>query len=155
VRASEEEDDEEEEEEEGEEEAEAELLAPAVFRLYRWPEARAQPPPDLLLETELTCTPRGLRRVRTGYAYQATRLPRWVRTGGAGRLAPRAPRTVRTGYAYQPRALGTYSVLWHPRLEMDTQLSGAQLAQLLSGRRLLEWDRAPEPQLSEGTSSVL
>ena len=74
----------EEEEEEDEEEAEADLLAPAVFRLYRWPEARAQPPPDLLLE-------------------------------------------------------------------MDTQLSGAQLAQLLSGRRLLEWDRAPEPQLSEGS----
>ena len=32
----------------------------------------------------------------------------------------------------------------------DTQLSGAQLAQLLGGARLLEWDRAPEPQLSEG-----
>ena len=31
-----------------------------------------------------------------------------------------------------------------------TQLSGAQLAQLLGGARLLEWDRAPEPQLSEG-----
>jgi hypothetical protein len=31
-----------------------------------------------------------------------------------------------------------------------TQLSGAQLAQLLGGARLLEWDRAPEPELSEG-----
>ena len=70
-------------EDDGEEEAEAELLSPAMFRLYRWPEARAQPPPDLLLE-------------------------------------------------------------------MDTQLSRAQLAQLLSGRRLLEWDKAPEPQLSAG-----
>ena len=48
MRAGEDDDD----EEEGEEEAEAELLAPAVFRLYRWPEARAQPPPDLLLEMD-------------------------------------------------------------------------------------------------------
>ena len=40
-----------------------------------------------------------------GYV-RATRpsLPRWVRTGGTGRLAPRAPRIVRTGYAYQRRA---------------------------------------------------
>ena len=51
-----------------------------------------------------------------GYV-QATRtsLPRWVRTGGAGRLAPRAPRTVRTGYAYQPRAYRTYRAPWHRR----------------------------------------
>ena len=33
---------------------------------------------------------------------------------------------------------------------VDAQLSGGQLAQLLGGARLLEWDRAPEPQLSEG-----
>jgi hypothetical protein len=64
-------------EDDGEEDAEAELLSPAMFRLYRWPEARAQPPPDLLLE-------------------------------------------------------------------MDTQLSRAQLAQLLSGSRLLEWETVPE-----------
>ena len=44
-----------------------------------------------------------------------TSLPRWVRTGGAGRLAPRAPRTVRTGYAYQPRPYRTYRAPWHPR----------------------------------------
>ena len=43
-----------------------------------------------------------------------TRLPRWVRTGGAGRLAPRAARTARTGYAYQPRPYRTYRVPWHP-----------------------------------------
>ena len=30
-------------------------------------------------------------------------------------------------------------------LEMDTQLTGGQLSQLLSGRKLLEWDQAPEP----------
>ena len=70
-------------EDEGEEEAEAELLSPAMFRVYRWPEDRVQPPPDLLLE-------------------------------------------------------------------MDTQLSGAQLAQLLSGRGLLDWDQAPEPQRLAG-----
>ena len=35
-------------------------------------------------------------------------------------------------------------------LEMDTQLSGAQLAQLLSGRGLLDWDQAPEPQRLAG-----
>jgi len=51
-----------------------------------------------------------------GYVQAArTRLPRWVRTGRAGRPAPRAPRTVRTGYAYQPRAYRTYRVPWHPR----------------------------------------
>ena len=57
------------------------------------------------------------RGASVGYV-RATRtsLPRCVRTGGAGSRAPRAPRTVRTGYAYQPRALGTYSVPWHPRL---------------------------------------
>ena len=35
---------------------------------------------------------------------RATRasLPRWVRTGGAGRLAPRAARAVRTGNTYTP-----------------------------------------------------
>lgn len=86
VRAGEDEDDAD-GEDDGEEEAEAELLSPAMFRLYRWPEARAQPPPDLLLE-------------------------------------------------------------------MDTQLSRAQLAQLLSGRMLLEWDGAPQPQLSEGPFQV-
>ena len=63
---------------------------------------------------ELTRTVRPAASV--GYV-RATRtsLPRWVRTGGAGRLAPRAPRTVRTGYAYQPRAYRTYCVPRHPR----------------------------------------
>ena len=61
---------------------------------------------------ELTRTPRGLRRVRTGYAYQP---PALVRTGRTGRLAPRAPRTVRTGYAYQPRPYRTHRVPWQPR----------------------------------------
>ena len=70
-------------------------------------------------EPKLTRTPRGLRRVRTGYAYQ----PPALGTGGAGRLAPRAPRTVRTGYAYQPRPYRTSCVRatayrgYHPRPE--------------------------------------
>ena len=47
---------------------------------------------------ELTRTPRGLRRVRTGYAYQPSTLGTYRRRR---RLSPRAPRTVRTGYAYR------------------------------------------------------
>ena len=47
-----------------------------------------------------------------------TSLPRWVRTGGTGRLAPRVSRAVRTRYAYQPRAFGTYRVLWPPRCKL-------------------------------------
>ena len=54
-----------------------------------------------------------IRTIIGGAQLSWTRSPkglRWVRTGGAGRLAPGAPRTVRTGYAYQPRAYRTYRV---------------------------------------------
>ena len=61
---------------------------------------------------KLTSTPRGLRWVRTGYAYQPPALGTYRRRRAA---CPQGPRTVRTGYAYQPQALGTYRVLWHPR----------------------------------------
>ena len=63
---------------------------------------------------KLTRTPRGLRRVRTGYAYQP---PRTVRTRGAGRLAPRARRTVPWVCVPAfgvPHAITTYRVD-HPR----------------------------------------
>ena len=53
-------------------------------------------------QPELTRTPQGLR---------------WVRTGGAGRLAPRTSCTARTGYAYRPRA---YRVPRHPRCRTCT-----------------------------------
>ena len=45
-----------------------------------------------------------------------TRLPRWVRTGGAGGL-PAGPHVlyVLRGCAHPPRAFGTYRVLWQPR----------------------------------------
>ena len=66
---------------------------------------------------ELTRTPRGLRRVRTGYAYQPPALGTY-RTHRAA--CPQAPRTVRTGYTYQPRALGTYRVPWQPRSRRTT-----------------------------------
>jgi hypothetical protein len=55
---------------------------------------------------KLTRTPRGSCGARTS-------LPRWVRTGGAGRPVPRPPRTVRTGNAYQPPYVQRF--LWHPR----------------------------------------
>ena len=76
-------------------------LVPAMDQnLFRY---AAQSPP------KLTRTP----RASVGYV-RATRtsLPRWVRTGGAGRLAPRAPRTIRTGYAYQAWAFGTYTTAY-------------------------------------------
>ena len=65
---------------------------------------------------ELTRTPRRLRWVRTGYAYQPPALGTYRRRRAA---LPQGPRTVRTGYAYQPRALGTYRVLWHPRFHPE------------------------------------
>ena len=37
-----------------------------------------------------------------GYVRATRSLPRWVRTGGAGRLAPRAPRPVRTAHRGNP-----------------------------------------------------
>ena len=61
-----------------------------------------------------------------GYVQAArTRLPRWVRTGRAGRLGHRAPRTVRTGYAYQPRPYRTYRVPWQPTGSLERPPSDA------------------------------
>jgi len=55
-------------------------------------------------------------RASVGYVRAArTSLPRWVRTGGAGRLALTASRAVRTRHAYQPRAYRAYRAPWHPR----------------------------------------
>ena len=61
---------------------------------------------------ELTRTPRSLRAVRTGYAYQPPACCTYRRRRAA---CPEAPRTVRTPYAYQPRACRTYRVPWHGR----------------------------------------
>ena len=87
-------------------------------------------------EPKLTRTPRGLRRVRTGYAYQ----PPALGTRGAGRLAPRAPRTVRTGYAYQPRPYRTSCVPWlspqaRARDGRDPARAHAQLPHRVAPRR--------------------
>ena len=59
------------------------------------------------LTPKLTRTPRGLRTVRTGYAYQPPACCTYQRRRAA---CPEAPRTVRTPYAYQPRAYRTYRV---------------------------------------------
>ena len=61
---------------------------------------------------KLTCTPRGLRTVRTGYTYQPAACCTYQRRRAA---CPWAPRTVRTPYAYQPRPCRRYRVPWHPR----------------------------------------
>ena len=55
-------------------------------------------------EPKLTRTPRGLRRVRTGYAYQPPAYCTYRRRRAA---CPQGARTVRTGHAYQPRAYRT------------------------------------------------
>ena len=56
---------------------------------------------------KLTRTSRGLRTVRTSYAYQPPACCTYQRRRAA---CPEASRTVRTGYAYQPRACRTYHV---------------------------------------------
>ena len=70
-----------------------------------------------------------------GYV-RATRagLPRWVRTGGAGRLAPWAPPTVRTGHAYPPRAFGTDRARWHPRWRTSSPTCSGCYSGCSSGR---------------------
>ena len=69
--------------------------------------------------TELTRTPRGLRRVRTGYAYRPPALGTY-RGHRAACAQGLTCCTYGVQYAFQPRAFGTYhvgvitSVLWNP-----------------------------------------
>ena len=63
----------------------------------------------------LTCTTRGLRTVRTGYAYQRPACRHDRRRRAA---CPRAPGTVHARLAYRPRAYRMYRVPWHLRPEL-------------------------------------
>ena len=72
-----------------------------------------------VLRVASACRPELTRVPRASVGYvraTRTRLPRWVRTGGAGRLAARAPAYCTYWVrAYQPRAYRAYRVPWHPR----------------------------------------
>ena len=83
-------------------EAEVEI---AAYRQHR----------ETTFRPKLTCTPRGLRTVRTGYTYQPPACCTYPRHRAA---CPEAPCTVRTPYAYQPRPCRTYHVPWHLRFRL-------------------------------------